>query len=71
MEIPNKSLNLGKQTLKIMRKLVQKITQSTEWEVLTEVSRPKILLGAIALNAAGLFFMYAILDVILFIHYDL
>ena len=71
MEIPNKSLNLGKQTLKIMRKLVQKITQSTEWEVLTEMSKPKILLGAIALNAAGLFFMYAILDVILFIHYDL
>jgi hypothetical protein len=71
LEFPNKSLNLGKQTLKIMRKLVQKITQSTEWEVLTEMSKPKILLGAIALNAAGLFFMYAILDVILFIHYDL
>jgi hypothetical protein len=71
LEIPNKSLNLGKQTLNIMKKLVQKITQSTEWEVLTEMSKPKILLGAIALNAAGLFFMYAILDVILFIHYDL
>lgn len=71
MEFPNKSLNLGKQTLKIMRKLVQKITQSTEWEVLTEMSKPKILLGAIALNVLGYFFMYAILDVILFIHYDL
>jgi hypothetical protein len=71
LEFPNKSLNLGKQTLNIMKKLVQKITQSTEWEVLTEMSKPKILLGAIALNAAGLFFMYAILDVILFIHYDL
>ena len=71
MEFPNKSVNLGKQTLNIMKKLVQKITQSTEWEVLTEMSKPKILLGAIALNAAGLFFMYAILDVILFIHYDL
>ncbi len=54
-----------------MRKLVQKITQSTEWEVLTEMSRPKILLGALALNVLGYFFMYAILDVILFIHYDL
>ena len=71
MEFPNKSLNLGKQTLNIMKKLVQKITQTTEWEVLTEMSKPKILLGAIAVNAAGLFFMYAILDVILFIHYDL
>jgi len=71
LEFPNKSLNLGKQTLNIMKKLVQKITQTTEWEVLTEMSKPKILLGAIAVNAAGLFFMYAILDVILFIHYDL
>ena len=71
MEIPNKSLNLGKQTLNIMKKLVQKITNSTEWIVLTEMSKPKILLGAIALNVAGYFFMYAILDVLLFIHYDL
>ena len=71
MEFPNKSVNLGKQTLNIMKKLVQKVTNSTEWIVLAEMSKPKILLGAIALNAAGLFFMYAILDVILFIHYDL
>ena len=71
MEFPNKSVNLRKQTLNIMKKLVQKITNSTEWIVLTEMSKPKILLGAIALNVAGYFFMYAILDVLLFIHYDL
>lgn len=71
MEFPNKSLNLGKQTLNIMRKLVQKISESTEWEVLTELSKPKILLGAIAFNVGAYFFMYAILEVILFIHYDL
>ena len=71
MEFPNKSVNLGKQTLNIMKKLVQKITNSTEWIVLTEMSKPKILLGAIALNVAGYFFMYAILDVILYINYDL
>jgi len=71
LEFPNKSLNLGKQTLNIMRKLVQKITESTEWEVLTELSKPKILLGAIAFNVGAYFFMYAILEVILFIHYDL
>jgi hypothetical protein len=71
LEFPNKSLNLGKQTLNIMRKLVQKISESTEWEVLTELSKPKILLGAIAFNVGAYFFMYAILEVILFIHYDL
>ena len=71
MEIPNKTVNLGKQTLIIMRKLVQKITQSVEWEVLTEMSRPKILLGALALNITGIFFMYGIQYLILFIQYDL
>jgi len=71
LEIPNKSLNLGKQTLNIMKKLVQKITNSTEWIVLAEMSKAKILLGAFAVNVAGFFFMYAILDVILFINYDL
>ena len=70
MEFPNKSLNLGKQTLNIMRKLVQKITESTEWELLSEMSRVKILLGAIAFNVGAYFFMYAILDVILFINYN-
>jgi len=71
LEFPNKSVNLGKQTLNIMKKLVQKITNSIEWNVLAEMSKPKILLGAIAVNVAGYFFMYAILDVLLFIHYDL
>lgn len=71
MEFPNKSVNLGKQTLNIMKKLVQKITNSTEWIVLAEMSKPKILLGAIAVNVASYFFMYAILDVILYINYDL
>ena len=54
-----------------MKKLVQKITNSTEWIVLAEMSKQKILLGAIAVNVAGLFFMYAILDFILYINYDL
>ena len=71
MEFPNKSVNLGKQTLNIMKKLVQKITNSTEWIVLAEMSKAKILLSAFAVNVAGFFFMYAILDVILFINYDL
>ena len=71
MEFPNKSVNLGKQTLNIMKKLVQKITQSTEWEVLTELSKPKIILAALAVNVTGYFFMYAILDFILYINYDL
>jgi len=35
------------------------------------MSKAKILLSAFAVNVAGFFFMYAILDVILFINYDL
>ena len=54
-----------------MKKLVQKITTSTEWLIITEMSRPKIILGAIALNVTGFFFMYKILDLILFLQYDL
>ena len=54
-----------------MKKLVQNIIRSAEWEVLIEMSKPKIILGAIALNVTGFIFMYGILDLILFIQYDL
>lgn len=54
-----------------MRKLVQKITQSVEWEVLNEMSRPRILIGALALNVTGFLFMYGIQYLILFIRFDL
>ena len=54
-----------------MKNIINKITNSVEWEVLTELSKPKIILGALALNITGLIFMYGILDLILFIHYDL
>lgn len=54
-----------------MKKLVQKITASTEWLIITEMSKPKIILGAIALNVTGFIFMYGILDLLLFIQYDL
>jgi len=64
-------LLLRKQTLNIMKKLLQKITASTEWLIITEMSKPKIILGAIALNVTGFIFMYGILDLLLFIQYDL
>lgn len=54
-----------------MKKLVQKITSSTEWIILTEMSKPKILLGALFLNIAGFVTMYAMLDILLFIEFDL
>ena len=54
-----------------MRKLIHKITNSTEWEVLQELTKPKIILGAIAFNIMAFVSMYAFLDLILFIYYDL
>ena len=56
---------------KLVQKITQSVTQSVEWEVLTEMSRPKILLGALALNITGFLFMYAIQYFILYIEYDL
>tara|TARA_R110000803_G_scaffold71728_4_gene135090 strand:- start:3960 stop:4124 length:165 start_codon:yes stop_codon:yes gene_type:complete len=54
-----------------MKKLIQKITGSTEWIIFTEMSKPKILLGALFLNVAGFVTMYAMLDILLLIKYDL
>jgi hypothetical protein len=54
-----------------MKKLIHKITNSTEWEVLEELTKPKIILGALAFNVMAYVSMYAFLDLILFIYYDL
>jgi len=54
-----------------MKQIIKKITNSTEWEVLTEMSKPKIILGALLFNVIGYASMYMFLDLILFIHYNL
>ena len=71
MEFPNNSLNLGKQTILIMRTIIQKIKQSTEWEIIGEMTKPKIILGALLFNICAFVFMYGFLDLLLYIHYDL
>jgi len=70
LEFPNKSVNLREQTLNIMKKLVKNIIGSVELEVLIKMSKPKVILSAIALNILGFFFMYGILDLLLFIQYS-
>jgi DNA-binding NarL/FixJ family response regulator len=52
-----------------MKKIVQRITQSVEWVILTEMSKPKIILMALALNVAGYFIMYKLLDLFLIFKY--
>lgn len=53
-----------------MKQIIKKITNSTEWEVLGEMSKPKIILGALLFNVIGFASMYIFLDLILFIHYE-
>lgn len=60
-----------KQTFNIMKKIVQNISSSVELKVLKEMTKLKIILGALALNITGFIFMYGILDLLLFIKYDL
>jgi len=71
LEFPNNSLNLGKQTILIMRTIIQKIKQSTEWEIIGEMTKPKIILGALLFNICAFVFMYGFLDLLLYIHYNL
>ena len=54
-----------------MKKLVQNISASIEWKVLKEMTKLKIILGALALNVTGFIFMYGILDLYIYIKYDL
>jgi len=71
LEFPNKSLNLWKQTILIMRKIIKKFKQSADYQVLLEMSNPKIFLLGLLFNACAFVFMYGFLDLILYIHYDL
>jgi hypothetical protein len=71
LEFPNKSLNLGKQTILIMRNIIKKFKESADYQVLLEMSNPKIILGAVLFNICAFVFMYGFLDLLLYIHYDL
>ena len=45
-----------------MKNIINKIKNSVEWEIILEMTKPKIVLLVIALNIAGFSFMYLILD---------
>lgn len=54
-----------------MKNLISKIKKSIEWEIILEMTKPKILLLAAALNVSGFIFMYWILDLMIFLYYDI
>lgn len=54
-----------------MRNIIQKIKQSNEWEIIGEMTKPRIILMALLFNVTAYISMYGILELILFIHYDL
>ena len=62
---------LGITNFKTMRTIIQKIKQSTEWEIIGEMTKPRIILGALLFNICAFVFMYGFLDLLLYIHYDL
>jgi len=56
---------------KTMRNIIKKFKQSADYQVLLEMSNPKIILGALLFNICAFVFMYGFLDLLLYIHYDL
>jgi len=56
---------------KTMRNIIKKFKKSADYQVLLEMSNPKIILGALLFNICAFVFMYGFLDLILYIHYDL
>jgi len=62
---------LGITNFKTMRKIIKKFKESADYEVLLEMSNPKLFLLGLLFNAIGYVFMYGFLDLLLYIHYDL
>jgi len=56
---------------KTMRNIIKKFKQSSDYQVLLEMSNPKIFLLGLLFNACAFVFMYGFLDLILYIHYEL
>ena len=56
---------------KTMRNIIKKFKESADYQVLLEMSNPKIILGALLFNICAFVFMYGFLDLLLYIHYDL
>jgi len=54
-----------------MRNIIKKFKESADYQVLLEMSNPKIILGAVLFNICAFVFMYGFLDLLLYIHYDL
>jgi len=54
-----------------MRNIIKKFKKSADYQVLLEMSNPKIILGALLFNICAFVFMYGFLDLLLYIHYDL
>jgi len=54
-----------------MRNIIKKFKQSADYQVLLEMSNPKIFLLGLLFNACAFVFMYGFLDLLLYIHYEL
>jgi len=69
LEFPNNSVNLGKQTILIMRNFIQNFKQTADYEVLAEIFKLKRLALAALFNVLAFASMYGILELFLIYKY--
>ena len=53
----------------IMKNTFNKITNSLEWKIISEMTKPKIILTALAFNVGALLSMYGALEVMFLLYY--